>query len=99
MQRTIEFARPEVQKFPQFGKVRMQVVTLPDETLQNARMIGHSIENIGGGPNQTFGLAGKIRKKWAPRHWPFPPSRPVQPTLSATPLPPPSFPCACTSGI
>jgi hypothetical protein len=49
MQRTIELTRPEVQKLPQFGKVRMQVVTLSDETLQNARMIGHPIENIGGG--------------------------------------------------
>jgi hypothetical protein len=29
VQGTVEFARPEVQKFPQFGKVRMQVVKSP----------------------------------------------------------------------
>src|SRR5260370_12375382 len=60
MQRTIEFARPEVQKSPQFGKVRVQVVKLPDKALQDARMIGHPIENISGGQTKTFELAAKI---------------------------------------
>src|SRR5271166_2009402 len=60
MQRTVEFARPEVQKFPQFGKVRMQVVKLPDKALQDARMIGHPIKNISGGQPKTFDLAAKI---------------------------------------
>src|SRR5277367_2000606 len=62
MQRTVESARPEVQKFPQFGKVRMQIVTLPNEPLQNARMIGHPIENIGGGQTKTCELAAKISR-------------------------------------
>ena len=60
MQGTGEFARPEVQKFPQFWKVGMQVVTLSKEPLQNARMIGHPIENISGGQTKTFELAAKV---------------------------------------
>jgi hypothetical protein len=62
VQGTVEFARPEVQKFPQFGKVRMQVVKLPDIALQDARMIGHPIENIDGGQTKTFELAAKISR-------------------------------------
>ena len=38
----------------------MQVVPLPDEALQDARMIGHPIKNIGGGQTKTFELAAKI---------------------------------------
>jgi hypothetical protein len=60
MQGTGEFGRPEVQKFPQFGKVRMEVVKLQDKALQDARMIGHPIENIGGGQTKTFELAAKV---------------------------------------
>ena len=60
MQGTVEFARPEVQKFPQFGKVRMEVIKLQDKALQDGRMIGHPVENISGGQTKTFDLAAKV---------------------------------------
>jgi hypothetical protein len=46
VQQTIELVRPEIQEFSQPGKMGMEVFLLPDEILQDPRMVGHVIKNV-----------------------------------------------------
>ena len=42
----------------------MQVVTLPNEALQDARMIRKPVENIGRGQTKPFKLAAKMGSRY-----------------------------------
>lgn len=39
---------PEIQKALKLGEFWRKIEVLPDEALQQARMIGHTIQNLGG---------------------------------------------------
>src|SRR5258708_30113018 len=60
MKQAIEFARPEVEELLELGEMRMQVVLLPDEVLQNVRVIGHSIKDTGGRQSKPLELTAEV---------------------------------------
>src|ERR1700722_6975308 len=60
MKQAVEFARPEVEKLPEFWEVRMQVVLLPDEVLQNVRVIRHAIKDTGGRQSKPLELTAEL---------------------------------------
>jgi hypothetical protein len=54
MQNPVEFAGPKSEKLPKFGIVGMQIVPLPQETLQHGRIIWPVIKDIGGRQPEAF---------------------------------------------
>jgi hypothetical protein len=57
---SIELFRPEFEKFPQFRKFWLKVVLLPDEGLNDRRMVWHPIEDIGRCDPIALQLATKV---------------------------------------
>jgi hypothetical protein len=49
MQRSLDLFLPELEEGFHLGKVRRQIVLLPDEFLQQRLMVRHPIEDFGGG--------------------------------------------------
>ncbi len=49
MQLAVEVPAPKVEKFLEFGKTRGKVEVLPDIGLQERRMIGQAVEDLGCG--------------------------------------------------
>jgi len=47
VKRSVEGVSPEIEKPAKHGKVRRQIVVLPNIGLQDRRMIWHSVENSG----------------------------------------------------
>lgn len=43
----VEFGAPEVEEFVEHGKLRGDVEQLPDELLQDGRMVGQMVEDLG----------------------------------------------------
>lgn len=60
MQLAVEVPAPEIQKFFQLGKARRQVKILPDIALQERRMIGQAVEDLGCGEPEIVQLTGKV---------------------------------------
>src|SRR5262249_35024519 len=60
IEQAVELARPEVEEFLELGKMRVQVVLLPDVVLQDVRMIGHAVEDVRGGEAVAFELAAEV---------------------------------------
>jgi hypothetical protein len=48
VERAVEIFGPEIEKLVQFGEFGRVVEFLPDETLQDAGVIGHVIQDFGG---------------------------------------------------
>ena len=48
MQGPIQTGPPEIQKAPQLGIMGMQVIPLPDKTLEQTRVIGQVVEDVCG---------------------------------------------------
>ena len=48
MQRAVQTGPPEIQKAFELGVMGMQVIALPDEALQQARVVGQVVENVCG---------------------------------------------------
>lgn len=61
MQHTVELAGPKIQEFSQFGKMRMQIVPLPEKALQKTGKIRPVVKYVRGGQSETFALASKVR--------------------------------------
>src|SRR5208282_5009398 len=60
MQKTLEVADPKIQELPELGKVRMQVMLLPNVILQNPGMVGQAVEDVGGREAVPFKLAAEV---------------------------------------
>jgi hypothetical protein len=60
MQKALEIADPKIQELPEVGKVRMQVMLLPNVILENPRVIRQVIEDAGGRQAVSFKLATKV---------------------------------------
>src|SRR5690348_1859188 len=56
VQRPLELVLPKLQEARQLGKVREEVVGLPDEGLQQPMMIGTPVQDLRGGQAVTFEL-------------------------------------------
>lgn len=51
---------PECQKLTESRETRCEVVVLPEEGLEKARMVGHVVKNFGGGQAITLELSKKM---------------------------------------
>src|SRR5580704_8021891 len=60
VEQTVELACPEVEKLLKLREVRMQVVMLPDEVLQDIGVIGHAVKDVGGGQPKPLELAAEV---------------------------------------
>jgi hypothetical protein len=47
MQATLDLALPEIEELPQGREFREEIIFLPDEILQQVRVIRHVVEDIG----------------------------------------------------
>jgi hypothetical protein len=65
MQRPVKFLLPECQEFNQDGKLRRDVVVLPDKGLQQARVIRDMIEDARSGEPIAGKLLYEIRRRSA----------------------------------
>jgi hypothetical protein len=65
MQRPVKFLLPECQEFNQDGKLRRNVVVLPDKGLQQARVIRDMIEDARSGEAIAGKLLYEIRRRSA----------------------------------
>jgi hypothetical protein len=59
MQGTIEVVAPESEEFLQLGEARMDVVVLPHERLEEARMVGQAVKDLGRGETEPLDLPKK----------------------------------------
>src|SRR5471032_1472119 len=55
----IEIALPEFQELAEVGETRGQIEVLPDKALQNMLVIGHPVEDFGGGDSVIVKLRNK----------------------------------------
>ena len=60
MKQTVEFARPEIEELFEFGKVRVQVILLPNEVLQNVGVIRHAVKDAGCCQPKPFELTAEV---------------------------------------
>src|SRR5271166_2607063 len=60
MERPLQRFEPERQKLVEHGEPRAQVIILPDEGLQQGRMIRKPIEDLSRGQTISFELASKV---------------------------------------
>ena len=67
MQRSIDFPFPEVDEIVECRKFRRQIILLPDEQLQQMRMIRQMIIDLGGGQPIAGQLQFKFRLLYACR--------------------------------
>lgn len=61
MQPALDIALPELQEAAELGEGRRLVERLPEEGLQQPRMVGHVVEDMGREQAVALELAGKIR--------------------------------------
>src|SRR5271166_3927823 len=60
MERPLQRFEPERQKLVEHGEPRAQVIILPDEGLQQGRMIWKPIEDLSRGQTISFELSSKV---------------------------------------
>ena len=75
MELAIEFRLPEFQELAQDRIFRVEIVFLPDESLQQFRMIGHVIENFSRRQSVAF-QQQSLRFDWHTSSSPKPPHKP-----------------------
>ena len=60
VQRALELFQPEIEEFIELGKVRAEIVVLPDIGLQEPGMVRPPVEDVGGGQAVALELPAKI---------------------------------------
>jgi hypothetical protein len=60
IEQAVELARPEIEKFLQFGEIWVQVMLLPNVVLQDIGVVGHAVEDISGRQPKPFELAAEV---------------------------------------
>src|SRR5580700_5427125 len=60
VQRALQLLQPEIEEFVELGKVRAEIVVLPDIGLQEPGMIGPPVEDVGGGQAVALELPAEV---------------------------------------